>query len=108
MEIKKAYKNKLGILDSAELVHEEEKISRQNLPYMVVNCKKQYKCTELEMIWHYNKENEWKRRCWTCLVQFKLGYILYECSKERNICRNIEIFNGTYRYKCHFKRVYTS
>lgn len=24
-------------------------------------------------------------------------YILYECSKERNICRNIEIFNGTYR-----------
>jgi hypothetical protein len=26
-------------------------------------------------------------------------YILYECGKERNICRNIEIFNGTYRYK---------
>lgn len=21
-------------------------------------------------------------------------YILYECGKERNICRNIEIFNG--------------
>ena len=35
-------------------------------------------------------------------------YILYECGKERNICRNIEIFNGTYRYKCYLKCVYTS
>ena len=34
-------------------------------------------------------------------------YILYECGKERNICRNIEIFNGTYRYKCYLKCVYT-
>lgn len=35
------------------------------------------------------------------------SYILYECGKARNICRNIEIFNGTYRYKCYLKCVYT-
>ena len=35
------------------------------------------------------------------------SYILYECGKARNICRNIEIFNGTYRYKCYLKYVYT-
>ncbi len=29
------------------------------------------------------------------------------CGKARNICRNIEIFNGTYRYKCYLKCVYT-
>ena len=34
------------------------------------------------------------------------SYILYECGKRRNICRNIEIFNGTYRYKC-YSNVYT-
>ena len=45
--------------------------------------------------------------CVQSVYRWMPPYILYECGKERNICRNIEIFNGTYRYKCYLKCVYT-
>lgn len=32
---------------------------------------------------------------------------LYAISKMLQVPRNIEIFNGTYRYKCYLKCVYT-